>query len=89
MTTVTLTSNGQVVIPKLICEQLHWRAGHELVVEVTAAGVLLTSKPQAKPLRLESLRGFLKQDAQPVGLEELCLPVDYAAEGAERGQAGG
>jgi AbrB family looped-hinge helix DNA binding protein len=43
--TATLSSKGQVVIPKSIRDQLHWESGHELIIETTDSGVLLKSKP--------------------------------------------
>lgn len=75
--TVTLSSQGQIEIPKHIREQLHWEDGHALILEITEAGILL--RPQTatkKPLRLESLRGFLKQDGPSLSTEDLCAPVD-------------
>jgi AbrB family looped-hinge helix DNA binding protein len=69
---ITLSSKGQVVIPKEIRDQLHWTAGHELSIETTESGVLLKSRPQKKALRLEELRGFLKSAGTPLATDELC-----------------
>lgn len=79
---ITLSSKGQVVIPKEIRDQLHWTAGHELSIETTESGVLLKSRPQKKALRLEELRGFLKSAGGPLATDELCKPVDYSADWA-------
>jgi AbrB family looped-hinge helix DNA binding protein len=79
---ITLSSKGQVVIPKEIRDQLHWTAGHELSIETTESGVLLKSRPQKKALRLEELRGFLKSAGAPLATDELCKPVDYSADWA-------
>jgi AbrB family looped-hinge helix DNA binding protein len=79
---ITLSSKGQVVIPKEIRDQLHWEAGHELSIETTESGVLLKSRPSKKTLRLEALRGFLKSAGTPMSTEELCQPVDYGADWA-------
>jgi AbrB family looped-hinge helix DNA binding protein len=79
---ITLSSKGQVVIPKEIRDQLHWTAGHELSIETTESGVLLKSRPQKKALRLEELRGFLKSPGAPLATDELCKPVDYSADWA-------
>jgi AbrB family looped-hinge helix DNA binding protein len=36
--TTTVSTKGQVILPKAIRERLRWRAGTELVVEDTAEG---------------------------------------------------
>lgn len=81
--TITLSSKGQVVIPKEIRDQLHWETGLELTIETTESGVLLKTKPAGKKLRLEDLRGFLKYDGPPISTEELCKPVDYSSDWEE------
>lgn len=80
--TATLSSKGQVVIPKHIRDQLHWETGHELIIETTEAGVLLKSKPAEKTLRLEDLRGFLQTEGPPRSLEDLAKPVEYGPDWA-------
>jgi AbrB family looped-hinge helix DNA binding protein len=83
ITTLTLSSKGQVVIPKEIRDQLHWEAGHELTIETTEYGVLLKSRPKEKKIRLEDLRGFLKYEGRPIPIEELCKPVEYRSDWEE------
>ncbi len=39
--TITLSSKGQVVIPKEIRDELHWEAGTELTLIANASGVTL------------------------------------------------
>lgn len=78
--TVTLSSKGQLVIPKEIRDELHWEPGMELTIGTTESGVLLKSKLVGKELRLEDLRGFLKYDGPPISTEELCKPADYSAD---------
>ena len=78
--TITLSSKGQVVIPKEIRDELHWESGQELTIETTESGVLLKSRPTIKKLRLEDLRGFLKYDGPPISTEELCKPVELTDE---------
>ena len=46
--TITLSSKGQVVIPKEIRDELHWESGQELTIETTESGVLLKSRPSKK-----------------------------------------
>ena len=43
--TTTVSTKGQVILPKAIREQRHWPAGTELMVEDTPEGVLLKAKP--------------------------------------------
>jgi AbrB family looped-hinge helix DNA binding protein len=77
ITTITISSKGQVVIPKEIRDELHWNTGHELTIETTESGLLLKSSSKEKKIRLEDLRGFFKYDGPPVSIESLCKPVEY------------
>jgi AbrB family looped-hinge helix DNA binding protein len=43
MDTTTLSSKGQVIIPKEIRDSLGWRPGMKLVVENLSVGILLRS----------------------------------------------
>ncbi|MCO6428789.1 AbrB/MazE/SpoVT family DNA-binding domain-containing protein [Nitrosomonas communis] len=70
--TITLSREGQIVIPKEVRDKLHWGTGQQLIIEMTESGILLKSKPAVKKLRLEDLRGFLKYDGPPISTEELC-----------------
>ena len=45
--TTTVSTKGQVILPKVIRDQLRWSAGTRLMVEYTTDGVLL--KPLATP----------------------------------------
>lgn len=74
--TVTLSNEGKVFIPKSIRDELRWEGGRALILETTATGISLSMQSEEKPLRLESLRGFLKQDQTPLSTEALCAPVD-------------
>jgi AbrB family looped-hinge helix DNA binding protein len=49
--TTTVSTKGQVILPKVIRDQRHWRPGTELVVEDTPDGVLLKAKPAFAPTR--------------------------------------
>lgn len=52
-----LSVKGQVVIPKAIREASGWRAGLELVAEMTEAGVLLRPKAVTRAHSAEGLLG--------------------------------
>jgi AbrB family looped-hinge helix DNA binding protein len=57
--TTTVSTKGQVILPKAIREQRHWPAGTELMVEDTPEGVLLKAKPAFGPTRPKDVFGSL------------------------------
>ena len=70
--TTTISTKGQVILPKAIRDQLQWDAGIRLIVERTANGVLL------KPLtvafvrtRPEDVFGCLPYQGKPKSIEEM------------------
>lgn len=70
-TVTTVSTKGQVILPKAIRDQKHWTPGTRLVVENTPQGVLLreaTSLPETRP---EDVFGMLKYDGPPVSIEEM------------------
>lgn len=69
--TTTVSTKGQVILPKAIRDQRRWPAGTRLVVKDTPAGVLLTPEPLFPPTRLEDVVGMLKYDGAPVSLEDM------------------
>lgn len=76
--TITLSSKGQVVIPKEIREALHWEAGTELTLVSNASGVTIKAMPKKTGRNLADLIGMLKHDGPPLATEELCRPVDLS-----------
>ncbi|MBK7423058.1 MAG: AbrB/MazE/SpoVT family DNA-binding domain-containing protein [Propionivibrio sp.] len=80
ITTLTLSSKGQVVIPKEIRDELHWSAGTRITLVSSASGVTLKTAPKKTSRRLEDLIGMLKHDGPPLSTEDLCKPVDYSAD---------
>lgn len=78
--TVTLSSKGQVVIPKEIREELHWDAGTELTLVSNASGVTIKAMPKKTGRNLADLIGMLKHDGPPLATEELCRPVELSDE---------
>ena len=70
--TTTLSTKGQVILPKAIRDQLQWNAGTRLVVEHTADGVLL--KPLTTTFartRTENVFGCLRYKGAPKSVEEM------------------
>jgi AbrB family looped-hinge helix DNA binding protein len=82
--TATLSSKGQVVIPKEIRDELHWEAGTQLTLVSGASGVTLKAVPRKSGRKFEELIGSLKHDGPPLSIDELCQPVDYGAHGERR-----
>ncbi|WP_139306372.1 AbrB/MazE/SpoVT family DNA-binding domain-containing protein [Methylomonas sp. LWB] len=78
--TITLSSKGQVVIPKEIRDELHWEAGTELTLVSNASGVTLKAAPKKTGRNLSDLIGMLKHDGPALSTEALCQPVDLNEE---------
>jgi antitoxin PrlF len=69
MPTATLTTKGQITIPKEIREQLQLRAGHRIEFETDSTGKV-SLRPRNKDIR--SLKGILKsRNKRPVTVEEM------------------
>jgi AbrB family looped-hinge helix DNA binding protein len=64
--TTTLSTKGQVILPKAIRAARRWGPGTRLVVEETAEGVLLKPAPAFAPTRPEAVFGTLARDGQTV-----------------------
>ena len=72
MLTTTLSTKGQVVIPKAVRDVLHWPDGMTLVVEHSAQGILLTpAKQHFPPTRAEDVRGCMGYKGPALSLEEI------------------
>jgi len=72
----TISSKGQLVVPKEIRDQMRWGPGTQLTLHPSASGVLLkTASPKAKH-KFEDLIGMLQHTGPALALDELCRPVD-------------
>jgi AbrB family looped-hinge helix DNA binding protein len=69
--TTTLSTKGQVVLPKSIRERRRWGPGTRLLVEDTPEGVLLKPAPLFPPTRPEDVYGMLKYSGPPKTIEEM------------------
>jgi len=69
--TTTVSTKGQVILPKAIRERRKWRAGTRLVVEETPEGVLLKPAPLFPPTRPEDVFGMLHYSGPPKTIEEM------------------
>ena len=69
--TTTVSTKGQVILPKTIRDQRHWSAGTELVVEDTPDGVLLKAKPAFPRTRPKDVFGSAPYKGPPKTIEEM------------------
>jgi len=69
--TTTLSTKGQVILPKAIRDQRHWSSGTRLLVENTEDGVLLRAAPLFPPTKPEDVFGSLRYSGKSKTLEEM------------------
>ena len=85
--TTTISTEGQVILPKAIRRSLGWEAGTRLVVEDTPEGVLLRPEPVFAETRPEDVFGRLAGNGAPKPLAE--MEAGVMAEARRRHYAGG
>ena len=69
--TTTVSTKGQVILPKAIRQARRWEPGTRLTVENTPEGVLLKPEPVFAETRLEEVFGCLAYRGKPKTLEEM------------------
>ena len=69
--TTTVSTKGQVILPKQIRERRAWGAGTRLLVEDTPEGVLLKPAPVFAETRPEDVFGSLPHTGRPKSIEEM------------------
>ena len=70
--TTTVSTKGQVILPKAIREQLQWDVGTRLIAEQTADGVLLRPMTTAfAPTRPEEVFGCLPYAGGAKSIEQM------------------
>ena len=69
--TTTVSTNGQIDLPKAIRDELGWAAGTRLIAEKRPEGVLFRREPLFEPTRLEDVRGCPPWNGEPVSIEEM------------------
>jgi AbrB family looped-hinge helix DNA binding protein len=73
----TLSTKGQVILPKAVRDHLQWSAGKRLVVEHTPDGVLLRPMTTAFPAtRPDDVFACLPHHGAPKSLEEMQAAID-------------
>lgn len=66
METTTLSSKGQVIIPKAVRSAHRWESGLELQVIDTGDGILLKPKAPFEVAELADVAGLLKARIKPM-----------------------
>lgn len=69
--TTTVSTKGQVILPKAIREQRDWPAGTKLIVENTPDGVLLKSMPVFAPTSIEDVFGRLHSSKPALSVDDM------------------
>jgi AbrB family looped-hinge helix DNA binding protein len=67
----TVSTKGQVILPKAIRDQRGWKPGTRLVVEETPRGVLLREERLFPETRPEDVHGMLKYNGPPATIEDM------------------
>lgn len=73
--TTTVSTKGQVILPKSIRQRREWDAGTRLLVEDTPDGVLLKPAPAFAETRPQEVFGSLAYRGKPKTLEEMAAGV--------------
>ena len=69
--TTTVSTKGQVILPKSIRQARHWEAGTRLVVENGPEGVLLKAAPHFPETRPEQVFGCLSHEGEAKSIAEM------------------
>ena len=71
METTTLSSKGQVIIPKSLRNQYKWSTGQKLLVIDKGNGIFLKPKRPFIQSSLNDVAGCLKYEGQPKSLKDM------------------
>ncbi|MBJ2153261.1 AbrB/MazE/SpoVT family DNA-binding domain-containing protein [Paracoccus sp. IB05] len=73
--TTTLSTKGQIILPKAIRQRRDWEVGTRLIVEETAEGVLLKRAPSFAATKPEDVFALLPHRGDPKSVEEMDAAV--------------
>ena len=76
MAETTISSKGQVVLPKALREKRRWKAGTKLTVEERPEGLLLKPLEKKKKFSVSDWRGMLKHKGPPRTIEEMNAAIE-------------
>jgi len=69
--TTTVSTKGQVILPKSIRQARHWEAGTRLVVEDGPEGVMLKAAPHFPETRPEQVCGCLSYKGEAKSIADM------------------
>ncbi len=69
--TTTVSTKGQVILPKALRQRRRWSAGTRLVVEETNDGLLLKQQQLFPPKTVEEVAGSLRYEGPAKTIEEM------------------
>jgi len=75
MERTTISSKGQIVIPKQIRDRYQWRPGTELAVIDAAGGVRIEALQRGKTLTAGDVFACLQHKGKPLPIDRLAAPV--------------
>ena len=70
MATSTMSSKGQIVVPKSLRDELDWPAGAKLKIEKTEKGLSVERIEEFPPKSIDEVLGMFKLD-RPITDEEI------------------
>jgi AbrB family looped-hinge helix DNA binding protein len=73
--TTTVSTKGQVILPRAIRQRRDWNTGTRLVVEETAEGILLRRAPTFAPAAPEAVFAMLPPKGAPKSVEDMDAAV--------------
>jgi AbrB family looped-hinge helix DNA binding protein len=73
--TTTVSTKGQIVLPRVVRERRRWSAGTRLLVEETKDGVLLKPAPALPATEPKDVFGSLPYKGRSVSIEEMDAAV--------------
>ena len=72
----TLSSKGQLVLPKALRDRKQWKPGAQLSLEDVPGGVMVKLVEDKKEYTVDDLIGILKYDGPPLSHEEMDRRID-------------
>ena len=72
----TLSSKGQMVLPKALRDLNQWEPGTQLLLKKVPGGVLVTRAAIKKKYTVDDLVGILKYDGPTLSQEEIDRRID-------------
>lgn len=74
----TMSTKGQVILPKPIRDARKWGPGTRFEVVETAEGVLLKAAPMFPPTTVDDVVGMLKHDGPAMSIRDMDRAIEEA-----------